>query len=270
MEIEPTAREFDLISLAASSAVLTTRDDQYGFPWLLDAAHVSRRRGGRFRLVDSGKNDIVSLIWLAEAGAHIFTSDEARPDPKEVIDVQRAGRKSGALTYYYIYGLLTGDSTGARFSADAVELGRSGADLHLSNRERPRETGLLLDLARACVYGRGRLVYYHFGRPEPFLENAAEAGAWIHWSNPGPAPEQHLFLLKDILAAGRKSGAGLILHVEDAWPVTLLNELRREGAFLHFHTPQSERASDRRTLELISARRAPDFRAFYLHADFLP
>ena len=266
MEIEPTVREFDLISLAASCPVLTTRDDQYDFAWLLDAAHISRRRGGRFRLVDSGTNDCVSLVWLAEAGAHIYTSDEARPDPKDVIDIQRACRKGGSVASYYIYGPLNRPL----FLDEAVELGRAGADFHLSNREHRREAGELLDLARACGRGRGRLVYYHHGRLEPLLQSAAEAGAWIHWSSAGAVPDQDYFLLKDILGAGRFSGAGLVIHLEEPWPAKLLGELQADGAFLRFHGPLAEADPGLAALWARAACRAPDFQADYLHGDFLP
>lgn len=263
-------RELDLLERASTSAEVTVRDDQYEFPWLLDAVHTCTKHGGRFRLVDSGKSDTVSLSWLAEAGADIYTSDEARPEPKDVIPVRLSARKSGAHTFYYI-GAETGEKSGqALLLPDIAELGRTGVDLHLSNREKPREAAILVDLARACSSGRGRLVYYHYGRLAEFLENLALAGGWTHWASGDVIPDKDAFLLKDILHVCRKTGAGLILHVNPSWPPSLLNEVFEAGAFLQFHGQPTDRASSLSKLESEAARRRPDFRAFYLHRDFLP
>ncbi len=264
------AREFDLLSRAASSAVVTIRDDQFEFPWLLDAARTSRHHGGRFRLVDSGRNDVVSLCWLIESGAEIYSSDEARPDRSQVLTVALAGRKSGTPTFYYIHGPLGPDPAAEAVPADLLELGRSGVDLHLSNRVRPRRTKDLLDLAQACRSGRSRLVYSHFGRLEPFLENLAGAGAWIHWPAEDLDSEAGHFLLADVLRAARASGGGLILHLEQAWPAATLRRLFESGAFLVFRVPLGEASAELRRFEAQASRRRPDFRAYYLHLEILP
>ena len=263
-------REFDLLERATSSAEVTVRDDQYEFPWLLDAVHSCKKHGGRFRLVDSGKSDMVSLCWLAEAGADIYTSDEARPEPGDVIPVRLSARKSGAHTFYYIGAETAEDSNHALFLPDIAELGRTGVDLHLSNREKPRDAGLLVDLARACSSGHGRLVYYHYGRLAEFLENVALAGGWTHWASGDESPDKDAFLLDDILRACRKTGAGLILHLNSGWPLSLMRKVFEAGAFLLFDGQPSGWASSLSALESEAARRRPDFRAFYLHRDFLP
>lgn len=270
MNEDPTERDFDLISRASSSSVLTVRDDQFEFPWLVDAARLSRRRGGRFRVVDSGRNDIVSLCRLSEAGAEIYTSDETRPDPNELIPVALSGRKSGSPTFCYIHGPLSDDLKAFAIRGTVLELGRTGVDIHLSNRERTRPADELLALAEACRHGHGRLVYYHFGRLEPYLENLAAEGGWIHWLAQELESEKAEFLITDILRAGRKSGAGFILHLEDAGSTARLRRIFEAGGFLEFHTPPSESSPDRRKLEVECARRRPDARAFYLHADFFP
>jgi hypothetical protein len=269
-DTDPRLREFDLLERASTSAEVTVRDDQVEFSWLLDAVHTCRKHGGRFRLVDSGTSDPVSLSWLAEAGADIYTSDEARPAPRDVIPVRLSARKSGAHTFYYI-GADTAENSGpAPFLADFAELGLTGVDLHLSNREKLREPALLVDLSRSCSSGRGRLVYYHYGRLAEFLEDVALAGGWTHWTSGDVSPDKDAFLLKDILRACRKTGAGLILHAHPGWPPSLLSEAFEAGAFLLFHGQASERASSLRRLENEAARRRPDVRAFYLHRDFLP
>jgi hypothetical protein len=263
-------RDFELLERASSSAEVTVRDDQYDFPWLLDAVHSCKRHGGRFRLVDSGKSDTVLLAWLAEAGADIYTSDEARPAPGDMIPVRLSARKRGALTFYYIGGETTGSSVPAAFLPDLIELGRTGADLHLSNREKPRDVALLVDLARACTAGLGRLVYYHYGRLAELLEDLALAGGWAHWASGRPSPDRDAFLLKDILRACRKTGAGLILHPDASWPLPFVKEAFEAGAFLQLQEQPAGRASSRTSMESEASRRRPDVRAFYLQRDFLP
>ena len=50
--IEQLERAFELHSWASKGEDITVRDDQYGFPWLLDSAKISRKKGRRFRLID--------------------------------------------------------------------------------------------------------------------------------------------------------------------------------------------------------------------------
>ncbi len=269
-ELSGGAREFDLLSRASSSAVLTVRDDQFEFPWLLDAARTSRHHGGRFRLVDSGRREVVSLCWLVESGAEVYTSDEARPDRSEVLTIALAGRKSGAPAFYYIHGPLGPAADLEAVPADLLELGRSGVDIHISNRSRPRTAKQLLELADACRAGRGRFVYVHSGRLEPFLEDLARAGAWIHWPAQDLDSEAGHFLLADVLRAARVSGGGLILHIEQAWPLATLRGLFESGACLVFRIPLGEATPDLRRFEADVSRRRPDFRTYYLHLDILP
>ena len=270
MDADGQSREFELLERASSSAEVTVRDDQYEFPWILDAVRSCKKHGGRFRLVDSGKSDTVALSWLAEAGADIYTSDEARPDPKDVIPIGLSARKSGAHTFYYIGAETAENSNRALFLPDIVELGRTGVDLHLSNREKPRDAGLLVDLARACSSGRGRFVYYHFGRLAESLQNVALAGGWIHWASGDMSPDKDAFLLKDVLRACRTTGAGLILHANRSWPLSLMREVFEAGAFLLFQEQPGEQSSSWSRFESEVERRRPDFRAFYLQRDFLP
>jgi hypothetical protein len=264
------ARNFELLDRAASSAVITVRDDQYDFAWLLDAVHVCRRHGGEFRLVDSGKNEPVLLGWLAEGGARVYTSDEARPDPREVIPVRLSARRSGAPTFYYIYDDLGPASRRPGALPDILELGRSGVDLHLSNRRHAREAGLLVDLALACAGGGARLVYYHFGRFEAWLEGLVRSGGWVHWAAADFNPEEDMTPLLDAARSARRAGSGLILHLSAERSVAQLGELFAAGVFLQFHGPRGVRSSDWGRLEGRTARRRPDERASYLRPDFLP
>ncbi len=263
-------RGFALLDRASTSAVVTVRDDEQEFAWLIDAARVSRRRGARFRLVDSGQGDIVSLCRLAEAGAEIYSSDEARPDSADFIPVALSGRGHASPTYYYIYGPATEGAEPAAVRPALLELGRSGTGLHLSNRDRKRSAGELVELARACRQGSARLVYYHLGDLDPLLETLSAEGGWVHWIARDLDNESAAFLLADILGAAKKAGGGLVLHVEDASSVLPLRRALRSGAFLVFHTAPSERSSDLRRLEAASKRRRPDPCAYYLHENIMP
>jgi len=267
---DTTDRDFGLLDRAASLEGVTIRDDQYEFPWLLDAVRVCKNKGGRFRLVDSGRRDVVSLSWLAEAGADIYSSDEARPDPQEIVPVRMSGRDAGAYTFYYIGGDTTESPERAAFLSAIAELGRAGVDLHLSNRDKPRAAGLLLDLSRACLSGGGRLVYYHHGRAALFLEDLAGAGGWIHCAAESYDPDKDLYILRDVLQASRLSRSGIVLHLNRVSALSLAGEAFERGAYLRFHTPPSERPSALRKLEVEAARRRLDPRAFYLSCDFLP
>jgi hypothetical protein len=267
---DTTNRDFGLLDRAASSEGVTIRDDQYEFPWLLDAVRVCKNKGGRFRLVDSGKRDVVSLFWLAEAGADLYSSDVARPDPKEIVPVRLSGRDAGAYTFYYIGGETTESPERAAFLSDIAELGRTGIDLHLSNRDKPREAGLLLELTRACLAGGGRLVYYHHGLAASFLEDLAGAGGWIHCAVESFDPGKDLYILRDVLSASRRSRSGFVLHLNEVSCLSLAGEAFERGAYLRFHTPPCERTSVLRKLEAEAARRRLDPRSFYLSCDFLP
>lgn len=266
---DTTDRDFGLLDRAASSEGVTIRDDQYEFPWLLDAVRVCKNKGGRFRLVDSGTRDIVSLSWLAEAGADLYSSDEARPVPKEIVPVRMSGRDAGGHTFYYIGGDTIQSPERAAFLSDIAELGRTGVDLHLSNRDKPREAGLLLDLSRACLSGGGRLVYYHHGRAASFLEDLAGAGGWIHCAAESFDPDKDLFILRDVLGASRRSRSGFVLHLNEVSCLSLAAEAFGRGAYLRCHTPPCERTSVLKKLEDEAARRRLDPRAFYLSCDFL-
>ena len=84
------------------------------------------------------------------------------------------------------------------------------------------------------------------------------------------SPDKDAFLLKDILRACRKTGAGLILHANRGWPPSLMREVFEAGAFLLFQEQPGEQSSSWSRFESEVERRRPDFRAFYLQRDFLP
>lgn len=256
------ARGFLLLEEAASLPETTVRDDQHEFAWLLDAARVARRGGGRLRLVDSGRLDAFSLEWLAGAGADLYTADDVRPDVPGLTRVRRAGRDAGAFVAFFHYGSLDEDQTGAPgLKREALaSLLEAGVDVHLSNRERKRPAESLLGLAVSLRPGESELVYYHHGPLSPELETLAQSGAWIHVGDEGIDVDAEAGRMRDIARAARRSRGGFVLHLEQHPPAAVLADLRREGAFLLNNTPSPAC----RVVKPLPPR------AFYLDTTFMP
>jgi len=272
-ERRPAAEERtrDLLSRAGQGLEITTRDDQDDFAIFLDVARVARRSGGRLRLIDTGKFSPFELEWLAEAGADLYTSDEARPEKAELGLLAKACARGDAVIAYFHHGVLSGDpGTGPTSPGFLEEAGRDGVDIHISSRERARDLAVLAEIAHACGEAGSRLVYYHHGSLEDGLADLARSGGWIHLSDLKlPAGEQKA-LLTDISAEASASGSGLVIHLEKGLPVETVRDLLEAGAFVLFKTPPADRRSSFRALEQQARKRALDRRAFYLYLDFLP
>src|SRR3972149_11658327 len=168
-ERRPAAEEstYDLRSRAEKGRVITTRDDQYDFTAVLDAARLVRRSGGRLRLVDTGRFSAYELEWLAEAGTDLYTSDEARSNRAELGLLAKACARGDAVIAYFHHGILSADSGEAPTSPGFLaEAGRDGVDVHLSSRERARDLAGLAEIAHVCRRAGSRLGYYHHGLAE--------------------------------------------------------------------------------------------------------
>lgn len=271
MNEKNTLKTSDLLSRAELGLEITTRDDQDEFGVFLDAARASRRKDGRLRLVDTGKFSAFELEWLAEAGADIYTSDEARPNIAELGLLARACAKGNAVIAYFHRGALSeGVSEGASSWAFLKEIGRSGVDVHLTNRERAREPAELAGLADACRKAGRRLVYYHRGRLEAGLEVLARAGGWIHLSDEELGAADQASLLTELIGDTAACGAGVIIHLEKGWPVEVLKDWLKGGAFLLFKIPPGERQSRLRLVEEAAKKRKLDRRSYYLNTTLLP
>jgi len=261
----------DLFSRAEQGLEITTRDDQDGFAAFLDAAKISRRNGGRLRLLDTGKFNAFELEWLTEAGTDLYTSDKTRPDRTELDLLAKASARGNAVIALFYYGELTGDPADVSSSWGFLrEIGRSGIDIHLSSREKPRDLAELAGLAAACRKAGSRVVYYHHGLPEAGLEALARAGGWIHLSAEGLDEAAAAALLEDTVRAASAAGSGVVLHLERGLPVETLRGLFKAGAFLLFKIPPSDWKSTLRALERRACRRKLDLRSYYLHTTFLP
>jgi hypothetical protein len=272
-ERHPAAEErtYDLISRAEQGLVITTRDDQNDFTAFLDAARVARRSGGRLRLIDTGRFSPFELEWLAEAGADLYTSDEARPNRAELGLLAKACVRGDAVIAYFHHGILSGYSEEIPTSLGFLaEVGRDRVDLHLSSRERARDLTGLAEIAHVCRRAGSRLVYYHHGSLDAGLGDLVRSGSWIHISDLNlPAGEQGA-LLADIAVKTAASGSGLVIHLEKGLTVETLHDLLEAGAFVLFKTPPADRRSAFRALERRARKRTLDRRACYLYPDFLP
>lgn len=260
-----------LLDRAGRGEIITTRDDQDEFADFLDAVKTTRRRGGRLRLVDGGRFSLFELEWLAEAGADIYTSDEARENRTELELLARACARGGALLAYFHRGELTERPAEEPSTWGFLrEVGRSRVDVHLSDRERPRDLTRLADLAEACRDAAARLVFYHHGRLEEGLERLARAGGWIHLSDLTMEDDGGAASLGDLVRLATAAGSGVVLHVEKSLAVETLEALLRAGAFLLFKTPPSDRRSRLGKIEEQARKKKLDPRSYYLHTALLP
>lgn len=249
---------------------IVVRDDQLEFAALLDMAKERRKNRGRLRLIDSGALDPSQLEWLGQAGADIYTSDLARPNAGEIVRIGRAAKKGNAVAAYFHHGPLDSDEKEKSVPFSGLqEMGRSGIDLHLSNKYRQREWAKLEELAFACVNGGARLVVYHHGPLAADLEGLARQGAWIHISDESLRSEQDVTALVDCVAAARGSGSNLVFHLEHSMTLVWLENIFASGAFVLFKIPPTDYRSPLRLFEAASKKRRPDFRATYIDATFL-
>jgi hypothetical protein len=261
----------DLLSRAEQGLEITTRDDQSEFSAFLDAAKTCRRRGGRLRLVDGGKFNVFELEWLAEAGADLYTSDEARPNRTELDLLAKACARGNAIIAYFHRGALTEGPADLPSSwAFLQEIGRSGVDVHLSSRGKPRDLAGLAGLAEACRKSGSRFVYYHHGRPEADLEDLARAGGWIHLSDEALGDTDGTLFLSGLFHEASAAGSGVVLHLEKGLAEEVLRDLLSAGAFLIFKTPPSDRRSRLWSVEQQGRKRRLDRRSYYLHTTLLP
>lgn len=245
------------------------RDDRTDFHSLLDVLEDRRPRGGRVRLVDSGRFPIAEVEWLAEAGIDFYTSDLSRREQREFILLAQAARRGGAAVAYFHHGPIETDGTAGAITIGALgEMGRTGLHLYVSNGTMRRDGGVLRDLALACRQGGARFVYYHHGGLEAALEELCRLGSWVHVGDGSLRRDADAAVLADGVRATR-DGGGIILHVEHEVPLPLLEDLLAAGVYILFQTPPRDYRDPVRLLEQRARRRRPEATAFYLHPEFL-
>ncbi len=262
---------FGLLARAKKGFELTVRDDQHEFSTLVDAIRICRRKGSRFRLIDTGKLGLSELEWLGEAGADIYTSDEAKPKIEELDVLAKACLRGKAVVAYFHHGQIVKESSdGAGSLTFLAEAGRSGIYLHLSNREKKRDWSSLVEVASACRQGGAWLVYYHHGPLVEGMGSLARSGGWVHLSDRSlPTPED-VSSLPEMIRESSPGGSRFVLHIEEGLAIDGLKEILKAGAFVLFKTPASDFRSRLGELEQRASKKKLDHRAYYLYTTFLP
>ena len=250
---------------------LTFRDDQHDFDWLMDALREKRRRGVRFRLVDSGIFDGNQLEALTSAGADLYTSDRERKNILELEFILKAARMGGTIVADFIHGDLSSDEAADLLSLSSLShLGREGLYVHMSNREIERDISDLIRIALQCRKGSSYLVYYHHGQITPEFVGLGKEGAWIHISDRSVQSEEDNLILIETIAAARSAGTNCVLYIEKGMAFSLLQDAVKSGAVVLFKTAPTDYKSLLRPLEEKAKRKRLDFRATYLYSAFLP
>jgi len=210
--------------------------------------------------VAPGRFGSAGLEWLAQAGADIYTSDEAGRDPAELSLLVKSAARGGAFVSYFQYGP----------ASDALtEAAGTGLYLHLTNRERPRDFDALAGLADTCRRANAWLVYYHHGPSAAGLAGVAGNGGWVHLTDGSVPRGEGLAVLLDAARDAAGAGSGVVLHLDGELDAPTVEDLMTAGVFVIFGQPHDFR-SPFRELERRAARRRLDGRAYYLTADFLP
>jgi len=268
-EAKELERDFNLLSSADRGEELTVRDDQYDFPWLLDAIKLCRKRGSRFRLIDTGVFDLSQMEWIAKEGADLYTSDEAKRDLENLKFIHRITRKSGVIMGYFCYGDLGKEGNSSLFS-ELKTLGTMGFYIYLTNTEKERDFAQLNELASHCQMGGTWLVYYHYGPFSDAMVELASHGAWIHIADRSLQQEGSGDLLMKAIKSSRSAGTNIVIHLEKGLDISLLRRIVKAKAIVILKSFPKDYHSPLKDLERMIKIRNLDFRAYYLYKTFLP
>jgi len=269
--IEDVVKTYELLDRVRLGRDIVIRDDQLGREALLDTARAARTKGIGVSLLDTGRFEASDLEWLIREKVRCYTSDEARPGEAELARLLKACRDSGSFLAYLHNGPIGPDAGAERLSQSALRsLAASGMDVHLSNRDHPRDLSALAELAESAGNGRGYFVYYHHGPLAPGLTELASHGAWVHFSDRSLAAGAPTELGLGVIRAARAAGSRAAVYVRAGLPLPVLESLFDAGAVLSFQTPPSDRQSLQKPIERRALRRKLPLRAFYLSTVFLP
>lgn len=287
MNDEAIEKGYELLSLAADRKVITVRDDQFGFYWLLDSAKRCRKKHS-FRLIDSGKLDLLQLQELAAAGVDFYTSDKVRQDSEELESICKAFKQGKGIIAFFIHGTFeTEEKPDSLSFSDLMALGRKGIYLHISNREEERSLSKLNQLAQSCKKGRSWLVYYHHGtldqqennidhndnldhhdELEPSLKELGGKRCWIHVADKSVEGIEDTELLLAVTKSARSAGTNLVYYVEKPLDIISLARIIKAGAIVLFKFSLFDFESPLRYLERKARKKKLDFRASYLSSIF--
>lgn len=250
---------------------ITVRDDQFEFPFFLDAVRRFRDRRHRFRLIDTGRFSSFELEWLAAGGADLYTSDDVRSSAQELELINASSKKGNALVALFFNGDSGAGEQGEPFSfLELMNLGRSGVYVHVSNKKAKRDFSVLAQLAYNCSKGGSWLVYYHHGSLETPVVDLAQNGPWIHISDLSLADKESQSLVKDVVQSACSSGGNLVLHWEKGIPFFLLDDIVKAGAVVLYESALFDFKSSFRVLKEKARGKKLDYRAYYLYPNVLP
>jgi hypothetical protein len=274
--IADVIRTYELLDRARTGKDIVIRDDQFEPEALLDAARLTRSRGIRMGVLDTGRFDVSGLDWLLREGVRLFTSDEARPSARELGLILESALRAGTSVACFRNGPLPsapapGESPDTVSSLDLRLLLSDGLDLHVSNVAHPRDPAVLADLADAAASGKSYLVYYHHGSLEEGLPALAARRAWVHVSDRALRDDEAGMAAAAASArAARAAGSRTIVHIDEGLSLDPLSRLFAAGAVVIFHTAPSGYRSLLRSYESRAARQNLPARASYLTTAFLP
>lgn len=266
--VEDVVRTYELLDEVRRRGHILVRDDQFAFEAMRDAVRLAKRRRARVSVVDTGRLAGPELESLVLEGASIRTSDDVRPRPGEWEALLWAARRSGAfISVLWTGALPSEDGEGAASRTTLEDLLRKGLDLHVSNRARPRDPALLVELAASS---RGVFVVYHHGPLAADLLPLARRGAWLHVTDSASGNPGWDELALGIARAASSAGSRAVVRVETGLPLELAERLFAAGAALLFLTPPADEGTPQRSLERRAERRRLPVRAFHLTTAFLP
>jgi len=266
----PPEKTSELFSHLKKKQNITVRDDQYDFPSILDAVRRFRDSRYRFRLIDNGRFDTFELEWITSYGADLYSSDESRSSVLEIDLISAAARKGNAMVAFLINGELDGEGEKVLSFADLLNVGSSGAYLHLTNRQQERDIPKISRLAHSCSKSGSWLVYYHHGPLEESLLELGRNGAWIHITDQSLKGEEDRAMVRDIVLSAQQAGSNLVLHWDNESQFSVLDDIVKAGAVVLFKSPLFDYKSPLKDLEKGIKRKRLDFRAYYLHPSVLP
>ena len=271
LEVTSPEQGYDLLDLTSSCEDVTIRDEHYDFFWLVDAVRLCRKKGCRFRLIDSGLFDRFRLDWLLLSGAQLYTADDVDRPVDELRSLVLSARKGKGIIAVFIHGKIGAESAPNQVSNDELSgLARSGLYLHITNRELDRDIRSLCSVAHDCRQNGSWLVYYHHGNLDAALAGLVENGSCVHLSDFSLTEDQDYILFRDLLAVSRTKDIPLVLHVEKAQDPSILDEFLREGAHLVFKSGLIDYKSPLKPLYQRARKRHLDHRAYYLYNKDMP
>ncbi|GEM_PF-1210342 len=237
---------------------LVVRDDQITWAEVIDLAKECKGKGKTLVFIDLGGLTLSELEWLVSSGTVILSYPEANRTWAEMLLLQIIARRKHGLVIYAYGGKFKSEEEKREAYLGWRQMARGGVDFHLSNRHQFWEPEAIVQLAADCRLGRGWFVYYHHGFVEPWLNDLAREGAWVHLTDRFYQASQKENW-EEMLRSFSRRQVRLILHAESA--ATELKEIiDRHGGLIIYNLPP---ISPTQPLDTPKLKSLP-FRAYHL------